>query len=137
MRGYRTWIIGVIVGGFACAGLAGQPPRQLKTHRNIEEFCLEQPAAISCRNRNKVISPKSLGLAPPFTGMSPSRPLSSTRVVPPTAEPSIIRLGEIDWRFAHPSSAMLAGIHVDRILQSSFVRSLISQFTGGASAADV
>ena len=54
------------------------------------------------------------------------------RMQPVTAQPAIVRLGETDWRFAHPNAQMLAGINMERLLSSPFAQSLLKQFLAPA-----
>jgi hypothetical protein len=63
--------------------------------------------------------------APRVTTLSPRAPRTRS-----SASPSIIQVGELDWRFAHPHPDLLIGMDLESLLGSELMRSLLRQWAG-------
>lgn len=63
--------------------------------------------------------------APQVTTLSPRAPRSRT-----ATSPTVIQIGELDWRFAHPHPDLLIGMDLESLLGSELMRTLLRGWAG-------
>jgi hypothetical protein len=120
---------GVVVSGLwllLAQGLWAQA-RPFKSYKTHEDYCQDNPKASTC------IKMKPLNLD--ALGTAAKRPAAGrvvTPAAPKSANPTMILLGEADWRFAHTRPDMLAGLNISGLVKSPFVQTLLKEIaTGG------
>ncbi len=112
--------------------LCGQA-REFKSYKTQEAYCQDNPKMPTC------IKMKPL----PMEAINPTYRPAPRRVSPTpvtiTAAPSMIVLGEPDWRFAHPHADLLGGMNITSLIGSPIIHMLLKEAAdkGGLSAADV
>lgn len=122
---------------FGCIALA-QP---IPVYKDTEDYCRQNPHAPTCRdgkpidvmgdiNRNwkKYQVPTEVTPAFPARVIAPQ----SQRVqrVRSSASPSVVQVGELDWRFAHPHPDLLIGMDLENLLGSELMRTLLRDWAG-------
>ena len=120
-------------------------------YKNQEDYCSHNPQAVGCRdgkpvnvmeemqkNWEKMQKENQLQFNAPsparVTAPQPARVIApqSPRVqrVRSSASPSIIQVGELDWRFAHPHPDLLIGIDLENLMGSELMRTLLRDWAG-------
>jgi hypothetical protein len=129
----------------------------LPVYKDQEDYCYHNPQAVGCRdgrpvnvmeemqkNWEKMQKENQLQLTPQsparVTAAQPARATApqSPRVqrVRSSASPSVVQVGEVDWRFAHPHPDLLIGMDLENMLGSDLMRTLLRDWAGklGATA---
>ena len=123
----------------------------IPVYKDQEDYCYHNPQAVGCRdgrpvnvmeemqkNWEKMQKENQLQLTP----QSPTRVTTprSGRVTAPqsprvqrlrsSANPSMIQVGEVDWRFAHPHPDLLIGVDLESLMGSELMRTLLRDWAG-------
>ena len=108
----------------------------MKSYNTPEAYCQDNPKMPTCI-KWKPLPPEAISPGYKTTPRAGSSSPRMTSIAP--AAPSVIMLGEPDWRFAHPRADLLGGMNVAALVQSPLVRMLLTESAGngGVSAADV
>lgn len=124
---------------------AQSAPGQLKGYRTNEEYCADNPNMPTCI-KGKPLNLESLKVSPMSKGVvmqpKPRRvePVRSTRTPAPRpaaiVKPAMIKLGQPDWRFAHPNADMMGGIRMRGMMQSAFGQAFLAQMAGALQLRD-
>jgi hypothetical protein len=136
-----VYCAGLLFGSIALA----QP---IKSWSSYEDYCHDNPHAMTCHDGKSVdisdamkqyeyhpkpedstVSAPTVArparTAPRVTTLSPRAPRTRS-----SASPSIIQVGELDWRFAHPHPDLLIGMDLESLLGSELMRTLLRQWAG-------
>ena len=108
----------------------------LKSYKTQEAYCADNPKAPTCI-KMKPLTVEMLNPGyKPLPRSSAATPRVTT-VVPPA--PTMIVLGEPDWRFAHARADMLGGVNITGMVRSPIFRMLVGELvkSGLVSEADV
>jgi hypothetical protein len=120
----------------------------IKSWSSYEDYCHDNPHAMTCHDGkpidiseamkqyeyhpkpedSKVSAPaaaRPVRTAPRVTTLSARAPRTRS-----SASPSIIQVGELDWRFAHPHPDLLIGMDLESLLGSELMRTLLRQWAG-------
>jgi hypothetical protein len=90
-----------------------------------EDLCFKNPGSPVCRGNDYAVKPQPKN-APPRNVVTNPFPSAS-----PSANPSLIVLGGIDWRFADPFADALIGFNFSALSASPLARNLIAQLEAG------
>jgi hypothetical protein len=130
----------------------------IKSWSSYEDYCHDNPHAPTCHDGKPIDMSEALkaydykpivvdpAVAAPATSPRPARTTSPrlTTLSPRTpyarnlAAPSMIQVGELDWRFAHPHPDLLIGMDLENMLGSELMRTLLRGWAGklGATPAE-
>jgi hypothetical protein len=119
----------------------------IKSWSSYEDYCHDNPHAMTCHDGKPIdiseamkqyeyhpkledstsapAATRPVRTAPRVTTLSPRAPRTRS-----SASPSIIRVGELDWRFAHPHADLLIGMDLESLLGSELMRTLLRQWAG-------
>ena len=120
----------------------------IKSWSSYEDYCHDNPHAPTCHDGkpldisdamkqyeyhpklgdSTVTAPtatRQVRTAPRVTTLSPRAPRSRA-----SASPTVIQIGELDWRFAHPHPDLLIGMDLESLLGSELMRTLLRGWAG-------
>ncbi len=120
----------------------------IKSWSSYEDYCHDNPHAMTCHDGKPIDmseavkqyeyhpKPQELTVQAPATG-GPARTTPRVTTVSPRpprarvgASPSMIQVGELDWRFAHPHPDLLIGMDFEGLLGSDLMRTLLRDWAG-------
>jgi hypothetical protein len=114
----------------------------IKSWSSAEDYCRDNPQAPTCRDGKPINvmeemqkNAAAMGLTTTATPTRtyPARVMPQSTRAPRTrssAAPSMIQIGEVDWRFAHPHPDLLIGVDLESLLGSDLMRSLLREWAG-------
>jgi hypothetical protein len=124
----------------------------IPVYKDQEDYCYHNPQAVGCRdgrpvnvmeemqkNWEKMQKENQLQFTPtsPTTRVTAPQPARVTAPSSPrvqrlrsSASPSIVQVGELDWRFAHPHPDLLIGIDMESLMGSELMRTLLRDWAG-------
>lgn len=120
----------------------------IKSWSSYEDYCHDNPHAPTCHDGkpldisdamkqyeyhpklgdSTVSAPtatRQVRTAPQVTTLSSRAPRSRA-----SASPTVIQIGELDWRFAHPHPDLLIGMDLESLLGSELMRTLLRGWAG-------
>jgi hypothetical protein len=119
----RTRIIAL---GFLCAACLCGQARSF----SWQDLCFKNPAAPVCQGNDYAVKPQKKEAPTPsvVTNGSPSAPqgVKASLANRSSANPAVITVGGIDWRFADPFADAVVGLNFNGISTSSLVRGMIA-----------
>jgi hypothetical protein len=130
---------------FVCGSIALAQP--IKSWSSYADYCHDSPHAMTCHDGKPIDMSEALKqyeyhpkpeesteqapatarpvrTSPRLTTVSP-RPRARVG-----ASPSMIQVGELDWRFAHPHPDLLIGMDLESLLRSDLMRTLLRDWAG-------
>jgi hypothetical protein len=110
-----------------------QPAASIPTYRSYEEYCYANPKAPTCINGKPLTMVSPAILMKPAPAMNTAQRIQPAIVRPravaaiPSPAPAMIRIGDLDLRFAHPQPDMIVGINVSSLLKSRITRTILEE----------
>jgi len=124
------------LGLISAIGLCGQAK-----HFSWQDLCFKNPAAPVCQGNDYAVKPQKKETPTPsvVTNGSPTQGVKASPANRSSANPALITVGRIDWRFADPFADAVVGFNFSGISGSSLVRSLVTSLgtKQGLSEADI
>jgi hypothetical protein len=120
----------------------------IKSWSSNEDYCHDNPHAVTCRDgvptnvmeeMQKNAEKLGLNQATPVSPAPPQYRPARAHVTPlsvpvprsrPSKGPTVIQIGELDWRFAHPHPDLLIGMDLESLLGSELMRTLLRGWAG-------
>ena len=120
----------------------------IKSWSSYEDYCHDNPHAPTCHDGKPIDMSNALKQYEyhPKLGDSTTSAAASTRSVRPapqvttlssraprsraSASPTVIQIGELDWRFAHPHPDLLIGMDLESLLGSELMCMLLRGWAG-------
>jgi hypothetical protein len=104
-------------------------------------LCFNNPAAPVCQGNDYAVKPQKKEAPTPsvVTNPFPSQGVKASPANRTSANPAVIKVGGIDWRFADPFADAVVGLNFNGISTSSLVRGVITMLGAkqGLSEADM
>ena len=120
----------------------------IKSWSSYEDYCHDNPHAMTCHDGKPIdiseamkqyeyhqksedstvsapTAARPVRTAPRVTTLSPRAPRSRA-----SASPTVIQIGELDWRFVHPHPDLLIGMDLESLLGSELMRTLLRGWAG-------
>jgi len=124
------------------------PAQPIKSWSSYEDYCHDNPHAMTCHDgkpidmsealkqyeyhpklENPTVSAptaaRPVRTAPRVTTLSSRAPRTRS-----SASPSMVEVGQLDWRFAHPHPDLLIGMDLESLLGSELMRTLLRGWAG-------